>query len=110
MGSLRLPSRYLWLGVALFLFLHSERTMACHTICKPVFWPECMGCGFTMFSESLCVRRSCGECEEDSCGVALPSQVDQWAADADSKATCSWPTEPVATVRIVRVQRLATRG
>lgn len=111
MGLVRSRSLYPWIGVVLFLFLGSGRADAgCHTACNTAWWPNCMNCSFTAFSNILCYRASCGECEEISCSAALPAQEDQWASSGGSQDSCSAATRTAPTVRLVKVQILNARS
>jgi hypothetical protein len=105
-------SRFLWIGIALLLFLHpgTPAFAGCHTDCSlnsP--FGSCLNCGFRAFSEVTCYRSSCDACDTLSCEASLPSTNDQWASGISS-GSCSAPATPVAKVRIVKVQHPAARG
>lgn len=112
MSPICLRFRTLCIGVALLLALNSVPAEAagCHSVCEPKFWPDCMGCSFVAFQRIMCIRASCGQCAEEYCFVAMPSQGDQWAAKTIRQEACTAPLAPVPTLKIVKVQRLAARS
>src|SRR4051794_12927622 len=106
---LRTPS-WLSLGLLLLLFFPAgqARAAGCHTVCNLTLPPDCVGCGFTAFSNVFCQRAGCDRCFEDSCSVALPFQGDQLAQAASGQNVC--PTKavtPVQPLKVVRIQVLA---
>src|SRR5262245_60145544 len=92
----------------------TARAAGCHTSCNLTVPPDCLGCGFVMFSYITCVRLGCNLCEEDSCSVLLPSQADRLAAgaaDGSAGPACKASAEhKPAPVRVLRVQTLAARS
>lgn len=107
-------SRYLWIGALLFLALDPGAAMAgCHTDCSFTFptnpYP-CLTYSFTAFSNSLCYRSSCDACDALDCTVSMPSQGDLWASSSAGPTGCPAPGFPVSTLRVVRVERLPSRG
>lgn len=109
--------RYLLLVVALFVFAlcspPSAQAAGCHTACNLTIPPDCLGCGFLMFGNVMCLRLGCNLCEEESCSVALPVASDQLALgvpDSAQASTCAAPSErKLVPIRVVGVQILPAR-
>jgi hypothetical protein len=106
-------SRSLWIGVGLFVLLHPGAAMAgCHTDCSLTF-PQsphgCLTCGFRALSDVTCYRMDCDSCDTLSCTATLPSQGELWASNAVGDGGCPLAVPPVSTVKVLRVQRLASR-
>jgi hypothetical protein len=56
----------------------------CHTSCTSVQPPGCLGCGFLIYSNVICLRGDCNFCTEDYCSVALPVPSDRLATSPET--------------------------
>jgi hypothetical protein len=65
--------------VALNVLTSAPAWAGCHTSCTSVQPPACLGCGFLIYSNVMCVRGDCNFCTEDYCSAALPQPVDRLA-------------------------------
>lgn len=71
----------LGLGMAVLfcLIAFSGSAEACGTACQLTAAPECMGCRYTFFTRTICIRVNCERCDEDFCWVGKPSSIERLA-------------------------------
>lgn len=93
-------------GFAVFLTLLVLSAVApgpaqagCHTSCTSVQPPACLGCGFLIYSNVMCIRGDCNFCTEDYCSAALPTPIDQLATSPEQAKPAPRVTVQLLTPR-----------
>lgn len=116
---MRFPGRRLGLVVVVLLGLvsFSDRAEACGTACELTTAPDCLGCRYTFFTRTICIRINCNLCEEDFCWVGMTSSGERLALETPQDGNaCTAPAserldfqEPIGP-KILKVDVLNARS